>query len=96
MKVIRYTLLPNGKIPTNVIDGGYFIKSNGGKSPQDYDLIGLSLDWIGIEEYTTKAIFEVYVKSFRTDYVHEITNETVLIQDIINDFWNKSIKYLSN
>jgi|TARA_R110000787_G_scaffold87161_1_gene185799 hypothetical protein len=91
MKVIRYTLLSNGKIPTNVNDGGYFIKSNGGKSPQNNDLIGLSLDWVGLEEYTTKSSFEVYIKSFCDDYIDEFTKETVLIQDVINNFWNKSI-----
>ena len=91
MKVIRYTLLPNGKIPTNVIDGGYFIKSNGGKSPQDYDLIGLSLDWIGIEEYTTKLSFGNYIKSFMNDFVDEFTGEIILIENVIDDFWNKSI-----
>ena len=35
MKLIRYTLLGNGKIPSAMIDGGYFAKFNGGKSPQD-------------------------------------------------------------
>ena len=90
MKVIRYTLLANGTVPSNVVDGGYFIKENGGQSPQDYDLIGLSLNWTGIEEYTTKTSFENYIKSFVSDYVEPFTGETVLIQDLIDEFWNKS------
>tara|TARA_R110000803_G_scaffold209269_1_gene278681 strand:+ start:1766 stop:2041 length:276 start_codon:yes stop_codon:yes gene_type:complete len=89
MKLIRYTLLANGDIPNNVIDGGYFVKSNGGQSPQDYDMIGLSLGWVGIEEYTTKVSFENYIKSFITDYVDEINNETILVQDLIDDFWGR-------
>tara|TARA_R110000787_G_scaffold248052_1_gene353637 strand:+ start:895 stop:1176 length:282 start_codon:yes stop_codon:yes gene_type:complete len=89
MKVIRYTLLANGNIPNNVIDGGHFVKYNGGQSPQDYDMIGLSLEWVGIEEYTTKVSLENYVKSFVTDYVDKITNKTILVQDLIDQFWEK-------
>jgi len=91
MKVIRYTLLSNGKVPSNIIDGGYFVKYNGGQSPQDYDIIGLSLEWTGIEEYTTKVSFENYIKSFVTDFVDPITNETILVQDLIDIFWSKSL-----
>jgi len=93
MKVIRYTLLANGTVPSNVVDGGYFIKENGGQSPQDYDLIGLSLNWTGIEEYTTKTSFENYINSHNSvwhDYVDPLSGETVLIQDLIDEFWNKS------
>jgi len=90
MKVIRYTLLANGTVPSNVVDGGYFIKENGGQSPQDYDLIGLSLNWTGIEEYTTKTSFENYIKSFVSDSVDQFIGETILVQDLIDDFWNKS------
>ena len=43
MKIIKYTLLGNGKVPESMVDGGYFPKPNGGQSPQDYDLIGYSL-----------------------------------------------------
>ena len=78
MKVIRYTLLANGTIPSDVVDGGYFIKQNGGQSPQDYDMIGLSLNWTGLENY---------VKSFVSDYVDQFTDETILVQDLIDDFW---------
>jgi len=91
MKVIRYTLLANGTIPSNVADGGYFIKQNGGQSPQDYDMIGLSLNWTGIEEYTTKTSFENYIKSFMGEYVYKFTGEEILVQDLIDDFWNKSV-----
>ena len=90
MKVIRYTLLANGTVPSNVADGGYFLKQNGGQSPQDYDMIGLSLNWTGIEEYTTKTSFENYIKSFVSDSVDQFIGETILVQDLIDDFWNKS------
>jgi len=91
MKIIRYILLANGKVPANMLDGGYFIKYNGGQSPQDYDMIGLSLGWTGIEEYETKLSFENYIKSFITDYVNEITDEITLVQDLIDNFWDRTL-----
>ena len=87
MKLIRYTLLPNGKVPESMSDGGYFAKYNGGKSPQDYDLIGLTNGWTDIEEYTTKADFENYVKSF----LPNIDIFGVTIQSKIDTIWNRSI-----
>ena len=91
MKIIRYTLLDNGKIPSNVLDGGYFIKYNGGNSPQDNDIIGLSLEWLGLEEYDTKVKLENYIKSFVSDDIDYITGEPILVQNLIDNFWNKSI-----
>tara|TARA_R110000823_G_scaffold312599_2_gene439378 strand:+ start:75 stop:353 length:279 start_codon:yes stop_codon:yes gene_type:complete len=92
MKIIRYTLTLDGKIPNGVIDGGYFIKYNLGKSPKDYDMIGLSFEWTGLEEYTTKLSFENYIKSFTFDYIDPVTNEITLVQDLIDGFWDKSNK----
>tara|TARA_R110000787_G_scaffold275776_1_gene384513 strand:- start:141 stop:419 length:279 start_codon:yes stop_codon:yes gene_type:complete len=91
MKIIRYTLTLDGKIPNGVIDGGYFIKYNSDESPKDYDMIGLSSEWIGLEEYTTKLLFENYIKSFISDSVDPVTNKITLVQDLIDSFWNKSI-----
>ena len=68
MKIIKYNLLSDGTIPTQVIDGGYFAKYNGKKSPQDYDLIGLSDTWVGLGEIETDVEFETYIKSFRGDH----------------------------
>ena len=92
MKIIRYTLLENGEVPSDVVDGGYFIKFNGGQSPQDYDMIGLSVDWTGLEEYETKLDFENYINSFLSDYIDNLTETTVLIQDVIDAFWLRSLE----
>ena len=89
MKIIKYTLLINGKIPKSIIDGGYFPKPNGGQSPQDYDLVGLSHGWTGLGEFTDKNEFENYVKSFCFDFIDTTTNSTISIQSIIDDIWNK-------
>ena len=75
-----------------MFDGGYFPKPNGEQSPQDYDLIGFSLGWTGLEEYTTKLDFENYIKSFMSDRTDENTGETILVQDLIDDFWLRSLE----
>ena len=89
MKIIKYNLTEFGKVPDGVIDGGYFAKQNNNASPQDYDLIGYSNSWTGIQEFTTKSEFENYVKSFCTDFEDMITKEIISIQTIIDSFWSK-------
>ncbi len=88
MKLIRYTLLPNGTIPDYVIDGGHFAKLNSNGPPQDNDLIGFSESNTGLEEYTVKSDFENYVKSFNPDYIESI-NEKEYLQDKIDSMWDR-------
>jgi hypothetical protein len=88
MKLIRYTLLPNGVIPDYVIDGGHFAKLNSNDPPQDNDLIGFSESNTGLEEYTVKSDFENYVKSFNPDYI-ESFNEKEYLQDKIDSMWDR-------
>lgn len=42
MFVISYVLNPNGTIPDNVIDGGYFSVPNNNPWPQDITLCGVA------------------------------------------------------
>lgn len=44
MKLIKYTLTPEGTIPEYVVDGGYLAVANSGASPQDWDLVGVAND----------------------------------------------------
>ena len=90
MKIIKYRLLANGKVPQSMVDGGYFPKHDGGQSPQDYDLIGYSLGWSGLGEFSNKQDFESYIKSFNNDSLdNHDTIQNYTIQNIIDDFWNK-------
>ena len=43
-KIIKYNLTSGGTIPTYIADGGYYPKSNSNASPQDWDLIGATVD----------------------------------------------------
>jgi len=38
--IVEYNLEANGTIPTYIADGGYFEKANSKDSPQDWDMIG--------------------------------------------------------
>ena len=43
-KIIKYNLNSNGTIPSYIEDGGYYPKANSNSSPQDWDLIGATVD----------------------------------------------------
>jgi len=43
-KIIKYTLTNSGTIPGYIADGGYYPKANSNASPQDYDMIGATVD----------------------------------------------------
>lgn len=44
MKIISYTLTPEGRVPDYVLDGGYFSIPNENDSPQDWTLLGIATD----------------------------------------------------
>ena len=43
-KIIKYNLTASGTIPGHIADGGYYPKANGNASPQDWDMIGATVD----------------------------------------------------
>ena len=38
--IVEYTLEANGTTPTYIADGGYFAKANDKASPQEWDMVG--------------------------------------------------------
>ena len=70
-KIIKYNLTAGGTIPTYIDDGGYFPKANGGSSPQDYDMIGATLNGsaeTGLGELANKAAIKSYLDSYTSDW----------------------------
>ena len=70
-KIIKYKLTAGGTIPTYVADGGYFPKANGGASPQDWDLIGATVDGsseTGLGELANKAAVKSYLDTYTSDW----------------------------
>ena len=63
-KIIKYNLTADGTIPTYIDDGGYFPKANSNASPQDWDLIGATVDGsseTGLGELANAAAIKSYL-----------------------------------
>ena len=70
-KIIKYNLTASGTIPTYIDDGGYYPKANGGASPQDWDLIGATVDGsneTGLGELANEAAVKSYLDSYTSDW----------------------------
>ena len=70
-KIIKYNLTATGTIPTYIADGGYYPKANGGSSPQDWDLIGATVDGsseTGLGELANKAAIKSYLDTYTSDW----------------------------
>ena len=69
-KIIKYNLTSGGTIPTFIADGGYYPKANGGSSPQDWDLIGATVDGAsetGLGELANGAAVKSYLDTYTSD-----------------------------
>ena len=70
-KIIKYNLEANGTIPTYIADGGYYPKSNSNASPQDWDLIGATVDGsseTGLGELANAAAIKSYLDTYTSDW----------------------------
>ena len=70
-KIIKYKLTEGGTIPTYIADGGYYPRANGGASPQDWDLIGATVDGsseTGLGELENEAAVKTYLDSYTSDW----------------------------
>ena len=70
-KIIKYNLTEAGTIPTYIDDGGYFPKANGGTSPQDWDLIGATVDGSsenGLGALANAAAIKSYLDTYTSDW----------------------------
>ena len=69
-KIIKYNLESNGTIPTYIDDGGYYPKANSNSSPQDYDMIGATVNGsseTALGELANKAAIKSYLDSYTGD-----------------------------
>ena len=70
-KIIKYNLTAQGTIPTYIDDGGYYPKANGGSSPQDWDLIGATVNGsseTALGELANKAAVKSYLDTYTGDW----------------------------
>ena len=96
-KIIKYNLESNGTIPTYIDDGGYYPKANGGSSPQDWDLIGATLNGsseTGLGELANKAAIKSYLDTYTGDWKerNEAGEEVDFDQDAAATYiWSKKV-----
>ena len=96
-KIIKYRLTDAGTIPTYIADGGYYPKANGETSPQDWDLIGATVDGsseTGLGELANEAAVKTYLDSYTSDWTTEDAdgNEVPFNQTTAATFiWAKKI-----
>ena len=96
-KIIKFTLEADGTIPTYMNSGGFYPKANGGASPQDWDLIGATLngsDETGLGELANQAAVKSYLDTYTGDWTQddgsggqEAFNQT----DAAAHIWGKKI-----
>ena len=73
-KIIKYNLESNGTIPTYIDDGGYYPKANSNSSPQDYDMIGATVNGsseTALGELANKAAIKSYLDSYTGDWTED-------------------------
>ena len=70
-KIIKYNLTSGGTIPTYILDGGYYPKANSNASPQDWDMIGATVDGsdeTGLGELANAAAIKSYLDTYTSDW----------------------------
>ena len=96
-KIIKYNLTAVGQIPSYIADGGYYPKANSNASPQDWDMIGATVDGsseTGLGELANKAAIKSYLDTYTSDWKEEDKdgNETDFDQDAAaTGIWAKKI-----
>ena len=96
-KIIKYNLTSGGTIPTFIADGGYYPKANSNASPQDWDMIGATVDGsseTGLGELANAAAIKSYLDTYTSDWKeHDADgNETDFDQEAAaNHIWTKKI-----
>ena len=96
-KIIKYNLTSGGTIPTYIEDGGYYPKANSNASPQDWDLIGATVDGsseTGLGELANAAAIKTYLDTYTSDWKQddgsggeEAFNQTTAA----NGIWTKKV-----
>ena len=73
-KIIKYNLTTGGTIPTYIEDGGYYPKANSNASPQDWDLIGATVDGsseTGLGALANAAAIKDYLDTYTSEWTQD-------------------------
>lgn len=67
MKLTTYTLNPDGSVPEYVNDGGYFPAATAAPSPQDWVMLGVTIDDAPGATFENVDALEEYLLSIGAD-----------------------------
>jgi len=96
-KIIKYNLTTAGTIPTFIADGGYYPKANSNSSPQDWDMIGATVDGsseTGLGELANAAAIKSYLDTYTSDWKETDANGDEIDfnqTNAANYIWTKKI-----
>ena len=98
-KIIKFTLEADGTIPTYMNSGGFYPKANSNASPQDWDLVGATVNGsseTGLGELANKAAVKSYLDSYTDDWTEDDpdnpgTQRAFSQADAATHIWNKKI-----
>ena len=97
-KIIKYNLTAGGTIPTHIADGGYFPKANSNASPQDWDMIGATVDGsseTGLGELANAAAIKSYLDTYTSDWTDGVdeNGDAVAFNQTTaaNGIWTKKV-----
>ena len=89
MKLIVYTLTPEGTIPEYVTYGGYLAWENSGTSPQNLNLVGVATDDAPQDGFANEAALLSYAQEkgfiFKVPYTEEVTP----LETVVSTIWSK-------
>lgn len=89
MKVVIYTLTPEGEIPEYIVDGGYFAKPNDKNAPQHLDFVGVATDEATESELTSLAELTAYAEAFMEASVTDFYGQTETLSDTLAAWWQE-------
>ena len=93
-KIILYNLEIDGTIPSYIDDGGYLAKPNENSSPQDFDLVGATIEnstQTGLREFETKQDLDDYVSAFIPESQEDELGTTTTRSGLVDGIWAKKI-----
>ena len=94
-RIILYNLESDGTIPTYIDDGGYLAKPNENSSPQDFDLVGATIEnstQTGLREFETKQDLDDYASAFIPEsHQDDGLGTTTTRSGLVDGVWAKKI-----
>ena len=89
MKIIKYTLTPEGTIPEYIVNGGHMPVYTSKDFPQNIDLIGIATDDAPEPGFLTKEDLLDYAADKNFSFKSLVTGEDTSIETVVDLLWNE-------